>query len=97
MSHNVFADIGMSDPQQELTKARLVACLGRLIAAKGLSQKEAAQRLGIDQPKVSALLRGQWEGYSTNCLLRFLNTLDREARIVVGEQDAANAQTIVIG
>ncbi|MBN1843902.1 MAG: XRE family transcriptional regulator [Deltaproteobacteria bacterium] len=48
-----------------------------------MSQKEAAAILGIDQPKVSALIRGRLSGFSTQRLLRFLNDLSRDVKIVI--------------
>lgn len=95
MSLNVFADIGLPNPERELIKAKIVACIADIITEQGLTQKQAAHQLGIDQPKVSALLRGHWEGYSTDRLLRFVNALNREVRIVVGSQDVEQARTLV--
>ena len=57
-SGNVFADLGLPQPEERLAKAALALELARLIRAGGLTQKAAAERLGIDQPKVSHLSRG---------------------------------------
>ncbi|HZT43355.1 MAG TPA: helix-turn-helix transcriptional regulator [Chthonomonadaceae bacterium] len=98
MSQNVFADIGMPNPDTEFIKAQIVYQISQLIQAKGLTQREIAEQLGIDQPKVSALLRGQWEGYSIERLIRFVNRLHRDVTIVIGDKDTTDreAKTQVI-
>jgi predicted XRE-type DNA-binding protein len=57
--------------------------LSKEIKAKGLNQYQAAELLGIDQPKVSALVRGQFRGYSLERLFRFLNALDLDVEVNV--------------
>jgi len=80
---NVFADIGVSEPEEALAKADLAARICEIIAEQGLTQRQAARLLGIDQPKVSALIRGRLEGFSLSRLFRFLNSLDRDVEIVI--------------
>ena len=63
-SGNVFADLGVARPQEALAKAQLVRAICQLVEAEGLSQQALAARLGIDQPKVSALLRGRLKDFS---------------------------------
>jgi predicted XRE-type DNA-binding protein len=82
-SGNVFADLGLADPEEALAKAELARQIGALLAERGLTQAQAAALLGIDQPKVSALVRGRLEGFSLDRLLRFLLALDRDVEIVV--------------
>ncbi len=82
-SGNVFADLGISQPEEALAKAELAARIGRLIAARHLTQAAAAKLLGVDQPKVSALLRGQLAGFSSDRLIRFLTLLGNDVDIVV--------------
>ena len=82
-SGNVFADIGVSEPEEALAKADVAIRLCELIADRGLSQRRAAAILGIDQPKVSALMRGRLEGFSLGRLFRFLNALDSDVEIVI--------------
>ena len=74
-SGNVFADLGLPNPDELLVKAQLAYQIGELISARQLTQSEAAKLLGIDQPKVSALMRGKLSGFSTERLFRFLNAL----------------------
>src|SRR5438067_24377 len=80
-SGNLFADLGISNPDLALAKAELVQRIRDLIAEHNLTQVEAAKRLGLDQPKVSALVRGRVAGYSIDRLFRFLNALGQRVEI----------------
>ena len=72
-SGNVFADLGLPNSDEMLVKAELVSKIGEIIETRNLTQMDAAEILGIDQPKVSALIRGKLAGFSTERLFRFLN------------------------
>jgi predicted XRE-type DNA-binding protein len=85
-SGNVFSDLGMEAPEEALAKAELTAKIAQIIEAKGLTQVAAARLLGVDQPKVSALLRGKLTGFSTERLIKFLNALGRDVEIVVRDR-----------
>ena len=80
---NVFADLGLADADEHLIKAGLVVKIDLIIQQRGLTQTAAAQALGIDQPKVSAMLAGQFRGYSVERLMRFLVALGQDVEIVV--------------
>jgi predicted XRE-type DNA-binding protein len=82
-SGNVFADLGIPNPDLALAKAELVQCIRGLIAERKLTQAKAAELLGIDQPKVSALVRGRVEGYTIDRLFRFLTALGQRVEITV--------------
>ena len=82
-SGNVFADLGVMDAEEHLIKAGLVAKIDRILQKRGLTQTAAAEAMGIDQPKVSALLAGQFRGYSVERLMRFLVALGQDVEIVV--------------
>lgn len=82
-SGNVFADLGIADAEEHLIKAGLVVKIGRTIRLRRLTQAAAAQLMGIDQPKVSAMLAGQFRGYSVERLMRFLVALGHDVEIVV--------------
>lgn len=82
-SGNVYADLDFADAGEMLAKARIVAQIGRIIQARKLTQVQAAELLGIDQPKVSALLRGHFKGYSQERLVGFLTKLGMDVEIVV--------------
>lgn len=82
-SGNVFADLNLHNPDEMLIKAELVRQIGEIVDKQKLTQIETAELLGIDQPKVSALLRGKITGFSLERLFRFLNALDRDVEIAV--------------
>ncbi|HEY7030525.1 MAG TPA: helix-turn-helix transcriptional regulator [Thermomicrobiales bacterium] len=88
-SGNIYADLGFEEPELEQAKATLARQIGALIRARGLTQIEAAKVLGIDQPKVSALLRGRLGNFSTERLMRLLTRLDQDVDIVVQPKAAA--------
>jgi len=82
-SGNVFADLGVADAGEHLIKAGLVLKIDRSIRHRHLTQTAAAELMGIDQPKVSAMLGGQFRGYSVERLMRFLVALGHDVEIVV--------------
>jgi predicted XRE-type DNA-binding protein len=82
-SGNVFADLGLPDADHLLAKADLAIEISRVLEERKLTQAEAAEIMGVDQPKVSALVRGRLEGFSMERLYRFLNALGRDVEIVV--------------
>jgi phage-related protein/predicted XRE-type DNA-binding protein len=80
-SGNVFADLGFDDPEIELVKARLFAKIAEEIAARGWTQRKAAEILGIDQPRVSLLVRGKTGQFSLERLIGFLGALNFDVRL----------------
>ena len=96
MSENVFADIGLPDPETHPAKAKIVQQLIRIIAAQGLTQAEAGARLGLTQPKVSALLNGQFRGNSVERLLRFVNALHHNIRIIIEPKERPEQGRLVV-
>jgi predicted XRE-type DNA-binding protein len=74
---NVFADLGFPDAEERYTKVRLAAAINQLLHRRRLSQAAAARELGINQPKVSALLNYKLAGFSVERLMRFLPPLTR--------------------
>lgn len=80
---NVFADLECENAEEKLAKADIAISIGRAIRELGLTQAEAAKRLGIDQPGVSKLLKGQLRGFSTERLLKFLTALDKDVVITI--------------
>ncbi len=63
-SDNVFADLGLPNSDEVLAKAELAHKISEIISNRDLSQAEAAKILGIDQPKISALMKGKLSGFS---------------------------------
>jgi predicted XRE-type DNA-binding protein len=82
-SGNVFADLGLPDSEQRLLKAKIVNELHRLIKERGLTQVKAAKLIGIHQPDLSHLLRGDFEDYSTERLMKMLTVFEQDIEIVM--------------
>jgi len=79
----VFHDSVVKKERDEKTKIQLAAKISQLLSQRGLTQEQAAALLQIKQPKVSALMRSNLEGFSVERLLKFLNALDCDVDIVV--------------
>ena len=82
-SGNVFADLGFANPEREELKVRLILQIYRLIKARGLTQAQAGEVLGIKQPHVSSLMRGQSGSFSVERLMNFLAALGQDVQITV--------------
>jgi predicted XRE-type DNA-binding protein len=82
-SGNVFADLGFTQPEEELTKAKLASLIRQVIRQKALTQVSAGALMGIDQPKVSALLNGRLTNFSSERLMRLLTALGQDVEITV--------------
>jgi predicted XRE-type DNA-binding protein len=91
-SGNVFADIGLPNPEERLAKADLAIYISDAIRARRLTQTQAARILKIDQPKISRLLRGQLSGFSTERLMHFLTLLGRDIEITVRPAPSSRRQ-----
>lgn len=81
---NAFRDLRLPEPEMRLVKTRLAQQIAHLIKSHGLTQQEAAERLGIDQPKVSAILRGRLKDFATDRLMRFIIRLNQDVIISFG-------------
>ena len=92
-SQNVFKDLGVPNADEHMVKAQLVFKIDSIMKARRLKQVDAAHLLGIRQPDVSKMLRGEFRQFSVERLLRFLVALDQDVAIVVtphrGRSDAA--------
>lgn len=95
-SGNVFADLGVDAPEEHLVKAQLVGRIADAIAARGVTQMRAAEVLGVPQPKVSALLRGDVTGFSLERLFRLLIALDNDIAIIVEPKSREHGQVRVV-
>src|SRR5262245_32498997 len=91
-SGNVFADLGLPSANEHLVKAGLVAKIHQIIRNRKLTQSATAEILGIDQPKVSAILSGQFRGYSVERLMHFLVALGHDVEIVVKPKRQVSAE-----
>jgi predicted XRE-type DNA-binding protein len=92
-SGNVFKDLGLADAEEHLVKAKLVWKIDGIMKERGLKQIELAALLGVRQPDVSKMLRGEFRQFSVERLLRFLVALGQDVEIVVkphqGKRDSA--------
>ena len=96
-SGNVFADLGVENPEEYLAKSELAARILKIIQSRRLTQSAAGKILGITQPKVSALLRGSLDGFSTDRLFRFLNRLGCDVQInILPPRPRARGRTEVL-
>ena len=82
-SSNVFADLGIANPEQEMLKARLTLQIYRIIRERMLTQVEAANILGVKQPHVSLLMRNRAGSFSVSRLMEFLTALGQDVEIAV--------------
>jgi predicted XRE-type DNA-binding protein len=82
-SGNIFADVGLPNAQEHLLKASLVVQLHRLIKARKLTQVAAAKLIGVKQPDLSNILRGHYQGFSLERLMRMLTAFDQDVEITV--------------
>jgi predicted XRE-type DNA-binding protein len=82
-SGNVFADLGLPNAEERLLKANIVNELHRLIKERGLSQVKAAKLIGIHQPDLSRLLRGDFEDYSAGRLMKMLTVFEQDVEITM--------------
>lgn len=80
---NVYADLGLPDAEEMLVKAQLATKIGEILKSRKLTQMQAAELLGLPQPKLSNMLRGQFRGISEAKMLECLTRLGRNVEIVV--------------
>lgn len=85
-SGNVFRDLGLPDADELDIKARLAIEIGQMIRRRGLTQSQAASMLGVDQPRVSALMRGHLEKFSMEKLCGYLRALGCDVDIRIQER-----------
>lgn len=95
-SGNVFADLGLPHPAQDLLKARLTLQIYRIIKARDLTQLQAGEILGIKQPQVSLLLRNRSGTFSVERLMDFLTALGHDVEIRVKRTRKAHGQMSVV-
>ncbi len=95
-SGNVYADLGYEQPEEMQAKAELVFRLAHILEERGLTQTQAAEILGIPQPKVSALLRGHFAGFSLERIFRLLIALDNDVSIVVNPKGEEHGHLSVV-
>jgi predicted XRE-type DNA-binding protein len=92
-SGNVFADLGLPSSEDRMLKAQLAIKIQQLIEEKGMTQSEIAPLLGLDQPKVSHLVRGRLSGFSVERLFDILNRLGHNIEVHISEEEYAPEDT----
>jgi len=95
-SGNVFADMGLPDAVELDTKARLGAAICRIVDQRRLTQAQVAGTLGVNQPKVSALLHYKLEGFRVERLMRFLVVLGQDIEIVIRTKPPSRSARIAV-
>src|SRR5271154_35737 len=93
---NVFADLGYPDAEERQTKLRLAHAINEVVARRRLTQVAAAERLGVNQPKVSALARYKLDGFSVERLMGFLTALDQDVEIVIKQKPRSRAAARIL-
>lgn len=82
-SGNVYADVGLADASEMLVKARLASKIAEILETRNLTQMQAADILGLAQPKISDMLRGKFRGISESKMMDCLSRLGCDVQIVV--------------
>lgn len=95
-SGNVFADLGLPSPEEQLVKSTLAAVLQRSMKEMGLTQMAAAARTGIPQPKLSKILRGRFEGISEAYITDGIRKLGHDVEIRVKPRHEGIGSTLVL-
>ena len=93
---NVYADLGFPDAEELLVKAQLVVTIAEILRERGWSQQQAAKVLGLTQPKLSKMLRGQFRGISEMKMMDCLVRLGRPVKIVVGPESKTAEERIEV-
>jgi predicted XRE-type DNA-binding protein len=93
---NVYADLGFPDAGEMLVKAQLVVKIAEILRERGWSQQQSALVLGLTQPKLSKMLRGQFRGISEMKMMDCLVRLGRAVKIVVGPETEAAEERIQV-
>ena len=96
-SGNIFADLGLPNPEQELLKAQLTLQIYKIVKARKLTQTQAGLVLGIKQPHVSALMRNRAGNFSVGRLMEFLTALGQDVKITVKPARKAQGEMEVVG
>ena len=92
---NIFADLGRPNAEELHTKLRLGIAIEKIVERRGLSQAQAAKALGVNQPKVSALLGFKLEGFSVERLMRFVTALEHDVVIQISPRRRRGARVTV--
>ena len=95
-SGNVFADLGLPNPEEELLKAKLVREIRAIIRRRGLTQAQAADLIGLKQPDISAIVTGRTGKFSLDRLVRCLDKLDYSVDVVVRQKPSSTPTDLAV-
>ncbi len=95
-SGNIFADLGFDNPEEELARAKLALAIQQAIKRRRLTQAAVAKLVGLDQPKVSAILNGHLNGYSSDRMIRLLAKLGYDVDIAIVEKTPSGSDLLDI-
>jgi predicted XRE-type DNA-binding protein len=93
---NVWLRLGFADAEEHFLKAELVLRLDKTIESRGLTQRDAAQRIGATQPELSKILNGKFSEVSLERLMRFLSALGHTIEIKIGAAKAKGSGQVVV-
>lgn len=94
-SGNIFKDLGFPNPDEELAKVKLASKINRLVADKGMTQKEATEFLGMSRSKMTELRNGRLKGFTIDLLFSLLGKLDHHIEIRVSPKSTHNTQETI--
>lgn len=95
-SGNVFADLTVDHPEEELAKTKLARLIRNLIQERGLTQEDVAKMSGVDRARISNIINGRLASFTFDRLFRVLNSLEASIQIVVGDTEAACTAAITV-
>jgi predicted XRE-type DNA-binding protein len=95
-SGNVFTDLALSGAEEKQTKVRLAVAINQIIQNQRIPQIEAARRLNINQPKISALSNYRLNGFSVERLMNFITALDRDVEIVIRKKPKSRKEAKIL-
>ena len=95
-SGNVFADLGLPNPEEHLVKATIALAIAKIIRKCGLTQEQAGAILGLAQPKVSNLVRGELDKFTIDRLMRYMRKLDYDVRIRFEPKPTSREEAIIL-
>ena len=95
-SGNVFADLGLPNPEERVLKAQIAIHIKDLIRDQGLTQTQAAERVGLPQSNISHIVNGRLANYSVERLLQVVSKLGHSVEVRIHSQRNANSSITVV-
>jgi predicted XRE-type DNA-binding protein len=96
MAKTAYEELGFRDADEMLLKAQLASAIAEILRKRGWGQQQAAKVLGMTQPKLSKMLRGQFRGISEMKMMECLVRLGRGVKIVVGPESKKVAPRVQV-